>query len=216
MTFPDWIARWQWARLGLGTAAVLVVVGLVAVGAWAWYRSQESHAQTALAEATILVQQAEGAQATAEGHTRAIKALETVLADYPRMSAAPQAAYQLGNLKYAAGQYAEARGAYQLALAKGASGTVRPLAAMGIGYTWEAEKNYANAASAYEAVVTSLTSKDFLYEEALVAQARAQELGGKSAAALEVYQRVLREVPDSRRGEEVRSRVASLRSRLPQ
>ena len=42
--------------------------------------------------------------------------------------------------------------------------------------------------------------------------ARAQDLGGKRAAAIETYQRLLKDVPDSRRAEEFRSRMASLQS----
>jgi len=44
----------------------------------------------------------------------------------------------------------------------------------------------------------------------MVDLARAQELGGKRTAALETYQRLLKDLPDSRRVEELRSRVASL------
>ena len=57
------------------------------------------------------------------------------------------------------------------------------------------------------------TPKDFLYEEALMAEARAQELAGKPALAIDLYQRVLRDIPNSRHAEDVKNRVASLRSR---
>lgn len=213
MRLPEWVPESRWVRLGMQAAAAVLVVGLIAAGAWVWYQMQESRAQTVLAEATILVQQAEGPQAAPDARDRAIKAIEAVLVDYPRLGTAPQAAYQLGNLKYAVRRYAEARGAYELALAKGASGTVRGMAGMGIAYTWEAEKNYGNAVAAYEAVLKNLTPRDFLYEDALAGEARAQELAGKPAVALELYQRLLREVPESRRADELRNRIASLRSR---
>ena len=220
MTLPDWVPDWllesRWVRLGLQAAAVVIVIGLIAVGAWGWYRSQESRGLAALADATALAQKTDADAATPQARADAIKALEGVLADYPRMSSAPQAAYQLGNLKYAATQYAEARGAYGIALAKGATGTVRTLSGMGIGYTWEAEKSYPNAAAAYDAVVKQLKPKDFLYEESLMAEARAQELAGKPAAAIEVYERLLRDVPETRRGEDVRHRIADLRSQSAQ
>jgi tetratricopeptide (TPR) repeat protein len=215
MNLPDWISDSRWTRIGLQILAVVVVVALLAAGAWAWYRSLESRGLTALAEATTLAQQAEDPQAAPELRNRATKAMEAVLNEYPRLSAAPQAAYHLGNLKYAEGQYGQARGSYQIALAKGASGTVAALAGMGIGYTWEAEKNYANAVAAYDAVAKRQGPKGFLYEDALTAEGRAQELAGKPAEALDLYQRVLREVPQSRRAEFLRNRVASLRSRVP-
>jgi tetratricopeptide (TPR) repeat protein len=124
-----------------------------------------------------------------------------------------QAAYELGNLKYAAGQYAAARGAYELALAKGANGALRTLSAFGIGYTFEAEKNYAAAAKAHAEALKGLTPKDFMYEDIAMAQARDEELAGKPAAALEIYERLLRDVPAGRRAEAVRSRIAGLKSR---
>ena len=129
----DWVRESRWVRIAFQAAAALAVVALVVAGAWAWYRSQESRGLAALADATVLVQRAQGPDATAQTRESAIKALEAVMADHPRLSAIPQVAYQLGNLKYGAGQYPAARGAYELALAKGASGSVRTLAGMGIG-----------------------------------------------------------------------------------
>ncbi len=213
MTLPDWIRDSRWIRLGLQAAAALAVLALVAAGAWAWYRSQESRGLAALADATVLVQEAEAPGAPPQARDKATHALEAVISEYPRLSALPQAAYQLGNIKYAAGQYSAARSAYELALAKGASGSLWALAGIGIGYTWEAEKNYANAAQAYEKVASALGPKDFLYEEAVMGDARAQELSGKPAVALELYQRLLREAPDSRRAEDLRNHVAALRTR---
>ena len=206
----------RWIRFGLvGVAAALVIL-LAGLGGWAWYQSQESSAQVALADAMRIASRAQGPEATPEARAAAIKALESVLAEHPRLSTASQAAYQLGNLKYALAQYPEARGAYQLALAKGATGSVKALAATGIGYTWEAEKNYANAATAYETALSGLTPKDFQYEEALVGAARSEDLAGKPSAALELYQRALREFPEGRRAEDMRDRIASLKTRLGQ
>jgi len=213
MILPPAISNSRWMRLGLQALAGVLVVVVAAAGAWAWYRSQESRGRAALVEATTLAQQAEGAQATPQARAKAIAALDAVIAQYPRLSAIPQASYQLGNLKYAAGQYTQARAAYEISVAKSSPGTIRTLAAMGVGYTWEVEKNYANAALAYEAAVKGLGAKDFLYEEVLMADARAQELSGKPDIALEIYQRLLRDLPDNRRAEDLRTRVAGLRSR---
>jgi tetratricopeptide (TPR) repeat protein len=199
-------------RAGLVVAAVAVIAG----GGWAWYQAQESRGEAALAEATSLVQQAALPQPPPDARAKAIKALETVIQEHSRFSGVPQAAYQLGNLRFAAGQYGPARAAYELALAKGAKGSLRALSSAGIGYTWEAEKNWANAATAYEAALKTMTAKDFLYEDTLMALARAQELGGKPAVAVETYQRILRDVPDTRRVEDLKIRLASLKSRAGQ
>ena len=213
MILPSAITGSRGLRLGLQALAGVLVVVLVAAGAWAWYRSQESRGLAALVEAAALVQRAEAPEASAEARAKAITALEAVVTQYPRLTAIPQASYQLGNLKYMAGQYNQARVAYELAIAKSSPGSIRTLAALGVGYAWEAEKNYANAAGAYEGALKGLGAKDFLYEEALMADARAQELSGKPAIALDVYQRLLRDLPDSRHADDLRSRIASLRGR---
>jgi tetratricopeptide (TPR) repeat protein len=211
---PTWVDEARLRRLAVPVGSALVVILLVAGGIWAWLGWQDSRSQEAMAEAMVIVQQATAPEATPETRARAIQALEGVLRDHSRTSVAAQAAYLLGNLQYGAGQYAAARGAYEAALAKGASGTLRALSAVGIGYTWEAEKNYGAAVSAFNAALGSMGPKDFLYEETLVALARSQALGGQAAAALETYQRVLKDVPDSPRAEDLKTRVAELKSRV--
>ena len=209
MILLEQVRESRWFRVAWQVAAALGIIVVILAAIWVWYSSQESRGLAALAEANVLAQQVE----RPEARDRAIKALELVIAEHPRLSALPQAAYELGNLKYAAGQYAAARGAYELAMAKGAAGTLRTLSAAGIGYTWEAEKNYANAAKAYSEARKGLNTKDFMYEDLALAEARDQELAGKPGAALEIYERLLREVPTARKADVVRTRIASLRSR---
>ena len=213
MNLFGWLEDARARRLAIQVGAGVVVVALIVVGAWAWYRSQESRGEAALASATALVQQATTPQAAPEARAKAIAALEAVLRDHPRFSGAAQAAYQLGNLRYAIGAYAQARGAYEVAMAKGGPASLRALSAVGVGYTWEAEKNYANAAAAYEAALKAMAPKAFLYEETLMALARVQELGGKPGAAVETYQRLLKEIPDTRRADDLKTHLANLKSR---
>jgi tetratricopeptide (TPR) repeat protein len=212
MNLFGWLEDARARRLAIQVGAGVVVVALIVVGAWAWYRSQESRGEAALASATLLAQQATP-QAAPDVRASAIAALEGVLRDHPRFSGAAQAAYQLGNLRYASGAYAQARGAYEVALAKGGPASLRALCAVGIGYTWEAEKNYANAAAAYEAALKAMAAKAFLYEDTLMALARVQELGGQPGAAAETYQRLLKEIPDTRRADDLKTHLANLKSR---
>jgi len=201
------------ARLGLKIAGVGLVVAVLGVAGWLWLRAEESRGQAALAASADLVAQADGPQATADARAKAIASLQTVLAQHGRSSAAVQAAYELGNLQYQAGDYAAARGAYEVALAKGAAGSLRTLAASGVGYTWEAQKNYANAVTAYEAVTRAVPPKEFFFEDALLDLARAQALAGKPADALATYERVLKDVPETRRAPDIRARIAELQGR---
>jgi tetratricopeptide (TPR) repeat protein len=200
----------RWVRLALKIASVVVALGLLATGGWLWLRSEEGRGQAALAGAAEAVQQGEGPLATPEARQKAIAMLQAVLAQHGRSQAASQAAYQLGNLQYQAGDYAAARAAYEIALAKGVGGSLRTLSAAGVGYTWEAQKNYASAVTAYEAAARALSSKQFYFEEALLDLARAQALAGKPVEARATYERLLKEAPETRRASEIRAKIAAL------
>ena len=203
-------SRWgRWAGLAL---IILAAVGLGWGGWMVWSTRAESHGAVALAQARFLLAQAQAPNAVPEAKERAQKALEDVVAEYPRLSSGAQAAYQLGNLRFAAGQYPQARAAFQVARSRARSASLTSLASLGIGFTFEAEKNYEAAEKSFAETVKGAGPKDFLYEEAMSDMARVQELGGKRAAALETYQKILKELPDGRRAEELRARVAMLQS----
>ena len=203
-------SRWgRWAGLAL---IILAAVGLGWGGWMVWSTRAESHGAVALAQARFLLAQAQTPNAVPEAKERAQKALEDVVAEYPRLSSGAQAAYQLGNLRFAAGQYPQARAAFQVARSRARSASLTSLASLGVGFTFEAEKNYEAAEKSFAETVKGASPKDFLYEEAMSDMARVQELGGKRAAALETYQKILEELPDGRRAEELRARVATLQS----
>jgi tetratricopeptide (TPR) repeat protein len=200
------------ARLALKIAGALAAVAVLGVAGWLWLRAEDARGQAALAATADLVQQADGPQATGDARQKAIASLQALLAQHGRSSAAAQAAYQLGNLQYQEGDYGAARGAYEIALAKGATGTLRTLAASGVGYTWEAQKNYANAVTAYAALARDAGPKQFFFEDALLDLARAQALAGQPAEARATYERLLKDAPDSRREPDIRARIAELQA----
>jgi tetratricopeptide (TPR) repeat protein len=203
-------SRWgRWAGLAL---LALALVGLGWGGWMLWSTRAESHGAVALAQARLFLAQAQAPSAVPGAQERAQKALEEVVAEYPRLSSGAQAAYQLGNLRFAAGQYPQARAAFQIAKARARSASLVSLASLGIGFSFEAEKNYEAAEKSYAETIKGASPKDFLYEEAMSDLARVQELGGKRAAAVETYQKILKELPDGRRAEEMRARVATLQS----
>ena len=210
MSFLDWLRAQPWTRWAIFGLAMVIVAGLGWAGWAAWKTRYEAQGGLAFAQARALVGQAQAPDASADSRERADKALQAVIADYPRLSSVAQAAYLLGSLRFAATQYSQARASYELARAKAGSSSLASLAALDIGYCWEAEKNYDAAENAYQSAISGVKPQDFLYEEAMVDKGRVQELGGKRAAAVETYQRLLKELPDSRRAEELRSRVASL------
>jgi tetratricopeptide (TPR) repeat protein len=188
----------------------LVVVALAGFGGWAWWDAQQRRTLAATAEVLARVQPALAPDATADAKLTAARDLEQLLQRYPSARTVPTTAYELGNIRFSAAQYAGARTAYELALQRGATGLVASMARAGVARTWEAERDFTQAANAYAALVKSLDPRSFLYEDALIDQARVLELGGKKAEAVAIYQKILKEVPTAKRSEDIRSRLASL------
>jgi tetratricopeptide (TPR) repeat protein len=191
----------------LGTVLVLGVVA----GGWFWYAAQQERAQSVHAEALAHAAPARNPQATADARAAAMKALEGALAQAPGAALAAQSAYELGGLRFDVGQYAPARAAYEIAVAKsGHAATIRTLARAGIAATWEAERDWARAVDAYTVALSGEKPGQFYYEDLLIGLGRSQELAGRRDAAIETYQRLLKDVPKLRRESEVRGRLASL------
>ena len=188
----------------------LVAVALAAFGGWAWWDAQHRRALGDTAEVLARVQPALAPDATAEAKLTGARELEQLLERFPSARTVPSVAYELGNLRFSAGQYAAARAAYDVALQRGATGVIAAMARAGVARTWEAERDFTRAAEAYAALATSLEPRSFLYEDALVDQARALELSGKKAEAVMIYQKILKELPTAKRSDDVRSRLASL------
>ena len=203
MTLPTW------RTLAIIAAAVAAVL-LLGLGGWLWTSVQQQRGMAAYTETLARARQGEGPAASTEARLQAIRELEGVLARYPSNAMAAQAAYELGNLRFAANEYDKARAAYRVTIAKTGSGTLGTLARAGIGYAWEAERKFAEALEAYQAALADLKSAAFYYEGLLVDLARAQELIGKRDEAIVTYRRILKDLPRSPRTDDVRNRLASL------
>lgn len=197
---------WRWIAIGSGVVLVAVLLG---AGGWYWW----SRAQEASLDAFSRAAQ-QYREVITEGKLEktgdARRALEEFLAKHSRSQAAPLAAYYLGNLHYRAQAHVDARAAFQRALQRGAAGDLALLSQVGIAYAWESEGQYASARRAYEGTLAQLTPKHFLYEEVIMGLARMQELQKELPLALDTYRRLLKERPESRRADEIRSRIAML------
>jgi len=115
----------------IGVAAI-VAVGVLGAGGWYWHATTQQRAMATYAEAMTRTQAALGSEATADARAAAIRELEAALTQYPSGRGAAQVAYQLGNLRYQEQQYAPARGAFELAVAQGATRTLRALSLGGV------------------------------------------------------------------------------------
>ena len=204
----DW--SWPSGRLLIGLAGGVVLVAALAVGGWLWSASQQQHGAAAYAEVLGRLAMAAGRPLAPEAQAAAQRDLESALARYPSAALAGQAAYLLGNLRYDNHDYGRARAAYEVAMGRSTSRTIRTLAQTAVGYTWEAERNFPKAVEAYQAGLQGLKPADFQYEELLIDLGRAQELAGRREAAIQTYRRVLQEVPKGLRADDVLTRLASL------
>jgi len=204
--------NWPWPSLrtlviAAGIAIVLLAAG---VGGWYWYAGQQRRVAAAYAEVMARAYAANAPQAPADAKARAQQDIERLLAQHPSATPVAEAAFELGNLRYAARQWAPARGAYEIAAGRAQSSTVRALARTSIGYTWEAERDWGKAIDTYQGIARDLGPKDFLFDEVSFALARAQELGGKPADAIATYQRLLKDEPAGLRSEEAKQQLMRL------
>ena len=206
---------WPAPRPLLAVGVAVVLLAAVAFGGWYWYDVQQRRVGAAYAEVMTRAYAAQTPQVASDTRARVAHDLEELIARHPSGRSAAEAAYELGNLRYAAQQYAGARSAYELTIARGASPTVRTLARVSVGYTWEAERNFAKAVDAYQTVARDLGAKDFLYEQTLLDLGRAQELAGRATDAIGTYQRLLKDVPAARRADDVRARLVALGAPAP-
>jgi len=193
----------------IGGIALLVLMAFGA-GGWYWRSVSQRHAMAAYADALTRAQSALSGQASTEARAGAIRDLETVLTQYPSGPGAAQLAYELGSPLYDAQQYAQARGAWDIAVAQGPPRTLKALSLGGMAYTWEAERNYPKAVDAFKVALTGLGPKDFYYEELILGLARTQELAGQKGEAIATYRRALGELAQSRRVDEIKARLAAL------
>jgi tetratricopeptide (TPR) repeat protein len=193
------------------TGLALLGVFILAGGAWLWYSASLERGQSAHAEALALAAASRGTNASPGAADRAIAALDAALTQASQAPLAAQSAYALGDLRYDKREYAAARAAYGIALAKTSSPTMRTLARAAIAATWEAERKFSDAVTVYQAALAE-GDASFYKEELLIGMARNQELAGRRDDAIQTYQRVLKDVPKAqlRRESEVRGRLASL------
>ena len=191
----------------LGVLGVLLILG----AAWFWYSAQQERAQSVHAEALAQAAAARGGPSPNPAAAGAvIQALEAALARAPGAALAGQSAYELGNLRFDAGAYPAARAAYEIAVAKAGSPTIRTLARAGVATAWEAQQDFPKAAAAYSAAVDNEKAGQFYYEDLLVGLGRTQELSGRRDDAIQTYKRLLKDVAKPRRESEIRGRLASL------
>ena len=109
MTLLEWLRSRLAVKWAVAGGLVVLVIGLIWGGWVLWKTRYEAQGSIALTQARALVAQSQAPGASLETRQRAEKALQDVIAEYPRLSSVGQAAYLLGSLRFANAQYASAR-----------------------------------------------------------------------------------------------------------
>jgi tetratricopeptide (TPR) repeat protein len=200
-----------WLVAGVAVA----VISAVTVGGYLWYKQQtDRSAAEVLNEGTRSVTErpADAPFRRPEEIQKAIASFRKVLAEYPRSSAAPQAAYLLGNALSDLQDWDGAAKAYQDFLAR--YGDHRLLVAMvtqRLGYAQliqgkpeEAEKTFSNLLK----IEGGLNKDQALYELAKI-----DETMKRPEGALAHYQEIMKDYPQSPFAAEASVRIKTLDAR---
>jgi hypothetical protein len=174
-----WFAEHQ--KPVLAALAVLVILLLAGWGASTWASSRETKAGAALAEALEfqsrpLASEAAGQPGIETFPSReerdkvSLAALEKVIADYPRSTAAQTAKAQIGFLKQKAGDAAGAQAALQEFLQQSTQDhPLRAFAQESLGYALEAQGKFDEARAAFAALAAAGAPDRAAFQEARLA-----------------------------------------------
>jgi tetratricopeptide (TPR) repeat protein len=198
----------------IGGIAVALVAGLV-VGGVFWMRQQEDRAAADLLnEGTRVFSERSGGPLPRrpEELKKAVEVLRKVVAEYPRSTAAAQAAYLLGNALSDLKEWDGAVKAYQDFLARyGDQRLLVPLVYQRLAYVQLSQGKKDEAEKTLSAILSleGAPNKD----QALFELARIEELSSRPEGALARYQELMKEHPKSPFSNEAAVRVKTLDAR---
>ncbi|HEY3198570.1 MAG TPA: tetratricopeptide repeat protein [Nitrospirales bacterium] len=197
-----------WLVAGIAVAVVMAI----AVGGYFWMRYQEDRA----AEDLFHQGMRPFSQATPNAPSprpeqlqQAVETFRKVLAEYPRSSAAPLAAYMLGNALSALKDVEGATKAYQDSLARyGGHKTLVPLVYQRLGYTYLSQGKMDEAEKAFLKITATRGAPN--KDHALYELARIDEILNRPEGALAHYQELIKDHPQSPYTEEASVRIKTL------
>lgn len=229
----DVTERIQPYRGTLVGVAVAVVVGLVALGGYNWYRgSQLSAAAAALAEATVILDarvvppQAnpdpsappiaavqEGTYPTEEAKLQAALPKLAAAADaHPRLQPGIIARYQQAGALMTLGRAADAVTAYDQVIAIDTAGVYGRMAQLGKAEAQAAAGQYDQAIGTLKALAARQDT-DLPPAALLIELAGVERLAGRAADATKTYQQIIEQYPDSPYATEAKKALEQIRAK---
>ena len=169
----------------LYSAGAVVLVGVLVAGWFVWQANRQHRAEALLYEATKTLD----ADPSLPENER-VDALQALVRDYDRTSAAAQAYWHLGRLYFARADYVAALEAYKQAQRRlSGAGVMQSLITLNLAYAEEARGDWARALENFEAVAQAPAA--WLRGEAYLGMGRCHEQSDAPAMAAEVYHRAL-------------------------
>ena len=204
-----------------GIATLLIV--LIALGGFFWYRSHRNdEAGALLGKAMVVVQSPIAPAPTIPGAQQnpgtfptdkarqeaALQAFQQVITSYPSTMAANAARYHAAGALMQLGRYPEAEKAFQDAIDHAGSTIYGPVARLGLGEAYVAEKQYDKAIALY----TDLSGQRdgaLPIDGVLMVLGRTYAKAGKVSEARATFKRVVDEFPESMYANDARTEMGS-------
>jgi len=189
-----------------GALALVIVLG---VGYFFYSAHTESEAAKLYFEAQMKVLRADP-MGMGLSEPEAAKAFEGVVEKYPSSDAAQGARYELGNLYFAAGDYDRSIQVYRAFVDKASGKDIRTVYAwFGIGYAYEAKREYDKALEAFNRVADS---KPGNVHEGISYRniARIYEEMNDREKALDFYRKALEKTKDPTASSLLKRKIAQL------
>ncbi|MEW6440925.1 MAG: tetratricopeptide repeat protein [bacterium] len=190
-----------------------VMVLAVAISVWRVHaQNQEKKARELLAESQQLlgaISQEREENASGQNEAAAAEVLQRLVKDYGGTRAAQTARLLLGELYYRQNDFGKAIDTYKAFLDE--DGDVPELTALAwesLGYCYEAQENYEEAASCYEKA--SRAASSFHPGDALLGLARSQEKLGKLEQAADAYRKLTADYPQHPSADQARAGLSRI------
>jgi predicted negative regulator of RcsB-dependent stress response len=208
----------------IGAVAIAVIlVGVAAIGYYAWRSRVEGRAGSMLADAVILSEArvgpppAPGSPATGpsfpterEKYEATAVKFKAVADEYPSSDAGVFARYREGSTQMALGNTKEAAAAYQQVIDRAGSGLYGQMARLGLAEVQAREGQYDSAISTYKGLADNKDGP-LPVDGILMQLGRTYREAGKATEAQQTFNRVVEEFPESPFSGDARKELESLK-----
>jgi len=200
---------WEWGRLhgkqlGLGVGSVVILI-LVVILYGSYQSSRTVRAAELFGQASIEMQTPMASQVQA-----AVNDFQVLLRDYPRSKWSPYACFYLANMLFRDGQYTQAKTYFQKYVNEYNEDSLMTASAYaGVAQCLEQEKDYLSA-SEYYLKGAEVSLKSILAPEYLLEAGRSYLKGEQKQKAVDVFQRVVLEYPNTPYGNTARQELMQI------